>query len=77
MRDILTQLSPKFAGRIGFASFDTDPPEHHAIVRELCVMNLPFLALYRKGAVVKTFTGMRPLREIEAALQWLESSCED
>ena len=58
MKDILTRQVPvEVRERIAFGSFDVDTPEHLEICRQHAVRNIPFLAFYREGALVRTVTG--------------------
>ncbi|MFN7995127.1 MAG: thioredoxin family protein [Bryobacteraceae bacterium] len=45
--------------QIAFGRFDIDPPAHWEICRRHHVVNVPFFALYRDGAVLETLTGKR------------------
>lgn len=44
---------------VAFARFDIDPPEHHELCRQHNVLNVPFLAFYRDGSLIRNVTGMR------------------
>jgi Thioredoxin len=55
---IESQTTDDLSEQIAFASFDTDSLDHHEICRHHKVINLPFLAFYRHGALVHTRIGM-------------------
>ena len=60
MKDLLENGVPgDISRKIAFGSFDTGPAEHWASCREHQVLNLPFLAFYRDGDLVKTLIGLR------------------
>ncbi len=54
-----TEVPQYLRKQIAFATLDTDPPEHHNLCRTYNVLNLPFLALYRDGALITTVTGIQ------------------
>jgi thioredoxin-like negative regulator of GroEL len=56
---IETEVPQDLRDQIAFASLDTDPPEHHSLCRAHHVLNLPFLVLYKNGALMTTVTGMQ------------------
>jgi thioredoxin-like negative regulator of GroEL len=68
-----SQIPAELANLISFGMFDTDPAQHHDMCRQHKVRNLPFLALYRDGLLVRTLTGMRKPDEIIARLRELVS----
>jgi hypothetical protein len=43
---------PEFS-KVVFASFDTIPPDHHELCKQLQILNLPYLAIYREGIFIK------------------------
>ena len=59
MRSLLEELAPEFEHSIVFGSLDTDPPAHHGLCQSLGIVNLPFVASFRKGGLVDSFTGLR------------------
>lgn len=74
MRGLLeTRLPEGLQGQITFASFDIDVPAHEAICHRHNVLNVPFLAFYRDGVLVRSVTGMRPSEVIIGYLQELVS----
>lgn len=64
-------LHPQWRGRVAFATFDADPPEHREICRELGILNLPFLAFYRDGELFETRTGNIGTGSITSILEHL------
>ena len=54
-----SQLPSELRELVTFASFDVDPPAHHELCRQHNVLNVPFLAFYREGSLIRTVTGMR------------------
>jgi thioredoxin reductase (NADPH) len=56
---------------VTFARFEIDPPAHHEICREHSVANIPFLAFYRDGSLVRNVTGLRPPEVIALYLREL------
>ena len=54
-----SQISAELRDRVAFARFDIDPPAHHDLCRQLELSNVPFLAFYRDGSLIRTVTGMR------------------
>ena len=55
MKDILQlQVPRELRGLIAFATFDTDPSEHHELCRQHQIRNLPNLELYRDNELVET-----------------------
>lgn len=72
MKRILTSEVPsELQSLISFATFDIDPPENHAICRHHDLLNVPFLAFYRDGSLVRTVTGLRKPHEIIGYLREL------
>ena len=57
-RLIESQIPDEFRECVAFAMFDIDPAEHHEICRQHRVLNVPFLAFYRAGSLVRTETGL-------------------
>jgi hypothetical protein len=58
MNDILSRQVPvDIRERIAFGAFDVDPAEHLEICKQHGIRNIPFLALYRDGTLVRTITG--------------------
>jgi thioredoxin-like negative regulator of GroEL len=53
-----SEIPSDLSERIAFATFEVDPAEHHEICRQHKVLNIPFLAFYRDGALVRTSTGV-------------------
>jgi len=54
-----SQIQGELREAVTFASFDIDPPTHHELCRQHNVLNVPFLAFYRDGWLVRSVTGMR------------------
>jgi hypothetical protein len=54
-----SELPGEFRDVVTFASFDIDPRAHQVLCRQHNVLNVPFLAFYRDGALVRAVTGMR------------------
>ncbi len=53
-----SQIPSDLRERIAFGRFDIDPPAHHEICSQHHVLNVPFLALYRDGSLMRAVTGM-------------------
>jgi thioredoxin-like negative regulator of GroEL len=59
MRELLDQdVPPEFRSHIAFGALSIDPEEHWEISRQHKIVNLPFLAFYRDGTLIRTQTGM-------------------
>jgi thioredoxin-like negative regulator of GroEL len=59
MRKIIeSQLRDDLSERVAFGSLEIDPAAHHEICRQHKLLNVPFLAFYRDGALVHTSTGL-------------------
>jgi hypothetical protein len=58
MRTVVESQVSGGLSRVAFATFDTDPPEHHELCLQHGLRNLPFLEFYRDGSLVRTNTGM-------------------
>ena len=54
-----TQIPGDVREQVVFASLDVEPPAQQEIARQHEVLNLPFLAFYRDGSLVRSVTGMR------------------
>ena len=54
-----SQIPGKSQESVTFARFDIDPPAHGEICLRHNLLNVPFLAFYRDGALIRTVTGMR------------------
>src|SRR6266566_9826449 len=65
---IESQIPGDLLGRVAFATFEVDPAEHHEICRQHNLLNVPFLAFYRDGSLVRTSTG---LAAAEVIIQYL------
>lgn len=63
-RVIESEIPEDLAARLAFGSFEVDPPEHHQICMELKIRNLPFVALYREGVLLRTSTGVLNQRKM-------------
>ncbi len=60
MRNLLESQIPKEVSElIALAQLDIDPHAHQEVCRLHNVLNVPFLALYRGGLLVRTVNGMR------------------
>ena len=55
----LGEIPDELRDTVKFASFEIDAPAHHELYRQHNVLNVPFLAFYRDGSVMRTLTGMR------------------
>jgi thioredoxin-like negative regulator of GroEL len=74
MKDLLqSQIPAELTNLIALGRFDTDVAEHTDICRHHQILNLPFLALFRDGAVVQTVTGMLKTDQIVVRSQALVS----
>lgn len=77
MRQALEQrIPPDVRDRIGFAELNTDLPESYEFCKKLNITNLPFLAFYRDGLMVRTVTGLRQPAELVGYLAALVDSAE-
>ncbi len=54
-----SQIPDDLRESVLFARFDIDPPAHHELCRQHNVLNVPFLAFYRDGSLIRSVTGMR------------------
>ena len=54
-----SQIPDDLRESVTFARFDIDPSAHLEICRQHNVLNVPFLAFYRDGSLVRSVTGMR------------------
>ncbi len=54
-----SQLPEELRELVTFASFEIDPPAHHELCMQHDVLNVPFLAFYRDGSLIRTVTGLR------------------
>ena len=71
MERLLASLASDKASQISFASLNIDLPEHIELARQHKVFDVPLLAFYRNGLLIRTTTGMhtrgvltRHLREL-------------
>lgn len=64
-----SEIPSDLSERIAFATFEADPAEHHEIFRLHKVLNIPFLAFYRDGLLMRTRTGMLPQEDITQYLK--------
>jgi thioredoxin-like negative regulator of GroEL len=69
-----TEIPAVLREQVAFASFDVDPPAHHAICRDHKVLNVPFLAFYRDGLLILSITGMQQAGIITERLRSLIST---
>jgi len=60
VKTALDTLPVEIANLVAIGTFDTDPPEHWELCRGHNILNLPFLAFYRDGDLVRTLPGIRP-----------------
>ena len=76
MRRLLeSQLPVDVFVPISFAHLDVDKPENQELRRRHNVLNVPFLAFYRDGVLVRTVTGMRAPEIISEHLKELVHEC--
>ena len=54
-----SQIPEDLRESVMFTRFDIDPPAHQELCRQHNVLNVPFLAFYRDGSLVRSVTGMR------------------
>ena len=54
-----SQIPVELHELVTFARFDIDPPAHDELCLQHNVLNVPFLAFYRDGALIRSVTGMR------------------
>ena len=54
-----TEIPAELRQQLAVASFDIDPEAHHERCRQHDVKQVPFLAFYRDGSLVRTVSGMR------------------
>ena len=71
MERLLASLASDKASQVAFASLNIDMPEHIELARQHKVFDVPLLAFYRDGLLIRTTTGMhtrgvlaRHLREL-------------
>jgi thioredoxin 1 len=55
---IESQIPDDLSESVAFATFDVDPPEHHEICIQHKILNVPFLAFYRDGSLIRTIVGL-------------------
>ena len=73
MERMLASLASDKASQVAFASLNIDLPEHIELARQHKVFDVPLLAFYRDGLLIRTTTGMyssgvlaKHLRELTA-----------
>jgi hypothetical protein len=54
---LASRVSARLRQEIAFASFNVDVPGHNELVRQHKAFDVPLLAFYRDGALVRTETG--------------------
>lgn len=64
-----SQIPEELYALVAFARVDVDPPAHHPLCRRHDVRNVPFLALYRSGSLVRSVTGIPPPENIVGYLR--------
>lgn len=58
MERMLASLAADKASQVAFASLNIDLPEHIELARQHKVFDVPLLAFYRDGLLIRTTTGM-------------------
>ena len=59
MRNLIESHIPDEVSQpIAFGSLEIDPAEHHEICARHKLLNVPFLAFYRDGMLIRTTTGL-------------------
>ena len=59
MKEVIeSQLPFDLSDRIAFATFDIDQADHQEICLEHKIRNIPFLAFYRDGSLIRSNTGL-------------------
>ena len=58
MERMLASLASDKASQVAFASLNIDLPEHIELARQHKVFDVPLLAFYRDGLLIRTTTGM-------------------
>jgi len=58
MERMLASLASVKASQVAFASLNIDLPEHIELARQHKVFDVPLLAFYRDGLLIRTTTGM-------------------
>jgi len=71
---LASEIHDKWSGKVAFATFDIDPPEHHPLCRDLRVLNVPFFAFYRDGKLVRKETGGRTSDQFSLHLEELSNA---
>ena len=71
---IESQIPDDLAELVAFASFNTDPPEHHELCKQHRLVSLPCLEYYRDGSLVRTTIGLLTAAVIT---QYLRELIED
>ena len=72
MRRLLeSQIPVELCESVAFARFDVDPSVHHELCRQHNVLNVPLLAFYRDGSLVRSVMGMRTPEAIAEYLREL------
>ena len=66
MKRLLEARVPaEFNDLIAFASLHADLQAHNELCRQHNVLNVPFLAVYRDGSLIRSVTGMRTPEVVE------------
>ena len=63
MQRVLEGIPKIVLKEAAIGQLDVDPPAHQGLCRAHNVLNVPFLAFYRSGRLVRTFTG-RPASQV-------------
>jgi thiol-disulfide isomerase/thioredoxin len=74
MERLLASLALDKASQVAFASLNIDLPEHIELARQHKVFDVPLLAFYRDGLLVRTTTGMHTRGALTKHLRELTGS---
>jgi thioredoxin-like negative regulator of GroEL len=73
-RIIESEMPDDLSRRVAFGAFEVDSTEHHPICAQHKVMNIPFLAFYRSGSLIRINTGAL---DAEVLIQYLRELIEE
>lgn len=69
MGPVLDELSTRMGDDLVVAKVNVDDPENGALAMEYEIQGIPNMKLFKSGAVVKEFVGMRPLAMLESEIR--------
>lgn len=69
MAPILDQTSVDLKGRIKIVKVDVEDPENQSLAMQYQIRSIPNMKLFRNGAVVHEFIGLRPKEALKQELE--------